>query len=495
MLSERRVAVKQETLVMSPKEHARTIVLESLKREQIRLRQAAHQMGLSQRQAIRLKARYQTGGAAAITHRSRGRPGNRRADPQLRRRAIEIYREHYKDFGPTLAAEKMAQLQGLLVHPETLRRWLLASGDWQGRTRHRTHRRRRPRRERFGQMLQIDASDHDWLEGRGPRCVLMVLIDDATGRIRLHMAPAETTLAALTVLRKWVLSWGVPESIYADRKSVYWSKKALENPQLRGRREVHSEFGRVCMGLGIELIAAHSPQAKGRVERANGTLQDRLVKELRLRAISDIDAANQMLDEFAEQFNARFAVEPADPVDAHRVFADRRGRALEVAFSVDYSRAVLRDHTFSLDGRSWQILAQGGAPRPGAKVTVLRAMDGTLRCRWQGRFLRIRPAVPTAGQLREKWMRSVADEDEGVQAGQRLGDPSPRPPGICRLRAKTQAKKDGTEASHPACVSASGPALGARPRVALSSVRSKTILAKWQAYVKRKSSPKSTPGG
>jgi transposase len=489
MLSERRVAVNQETVVMNQKERKRMVVLERVKGQEISLRQAARQMDLSRRQAIRLKARYLAGGAAGIVHRGRGRPGNRRADPDQRRRAIEIYEDQYRGFGPTLAAEKMAEREGLVVHPETLRRWLAATGDWGGRSRQRLHRRRRSRRQRFGQMLQIDASEHDWFEGRGPRAALMVLIDDATGRMKLHMAPAETTQAALTVLRKWVLRWAVPESIYADCKSVYWSKTALESPELRGRRQVHSEFGRVCMGLGIELIAAHSPQAKGRVERCNGTLQDRLVKEFRLRGISDIDAANAMLDEFSDGLIARFAIEPADPIDAHRVFADRRGRALEMAFSVDYIRTVARDNTFSLAGRSWQILAQAGAPRPGAKVTIWRGMDEKLRCQWQGRFLKIAPASPKARRLNEK-LKSAwpdGDQDQGLERGRPLGDQSPRPPGICRFRAKAQAKKDGTDYRHPACALASGSALGARPRVALPSARSKTIMAKWQAFVKRKS--------
>jgi hypothetical protein len=433
-------------------------------------------MGVTRRHAFRLKARYLAGGAGGIIHRSRGRRSGNRDQPRLRQEALALYREAYGDFGPTLAAEKMLERQGLKVHPETLRRWLLASGDWLGRQRQRTHRRRRARRERVGQMVQIDGSDHDWLEGRGPAACLMVMVDDATGRMKLFMASQETTHAALVVLRKWVESFGVPEAIYADRRTVYWSPTALEHPHLRDRREVHSEWGRVAVGnLGIELIPAYSPQAKGRVERHNGLLQDRLVKELRLRGIDTIQGANAMLDAFAEEIFERFGAEPADPRDAHRVFAPADHEARELAFSIDEPRTVARDNTVVLGRRCWQILAQPDAPRPGAKVMLWRAMDGAVRCRWQGRDLEIRPFNPKA----ERFARRCERERQAAQADEQLdadalGDPSPKPPGIYRMGAETggaNAKSGTARKDRPAPVSASGAALGSRPRVALSSAQ------------------------
>jgi len=468
----------RETIAMSQTERTRMMVLEAVKRREITLSEAARRMGLSRRQAFRLKARYLAGGAGGIVHRSRGRPGNR-DQPLLRQEAVALYREAYGDFGPTLAAEKMLERDGLAVHPETLRRWLLASGDWLGRQRRRVHRRRRKRRERFGELLQIDGSDHAWFEERGPTACLMVMVDDATARMKLFMAPEETTHAALVVVRKWVEPFGVPEAIYADRKTLYWSPTALDRPQLRDRREVHSEWGRVAVGnLGIELIPAYSPQAKGRVERRNGLLQDRLVKELRLRGIDTIEGANAMLDAFAEEMFERFGVEPADPRDAHRVFAPADREACELAFSIDKPRTVARDNTVVLGRRCWQIAAQPGAPRPGAKVVLWRAMDGQVRCRWQGRDLKIRRFDPKAERFRRRCGLEPADPPPPTSpaAGPALGDPSPRPPGIDRIRAKAGAenKKDGTARDdRPTPASASGAALGSRPRVALSSDRSK----------------------
>jgi hypothetical protein len=426
---------------MSSKERTRMVVLEQLKHREISVSDAVRRLGITRRHVFRLKALYRAGGPGAIVHRARDRrPGNRRLDPALRRRVIELYREQYPDFGPTLAAEKMLERNAIEIHPETLRRWLIASGDWGGRQRRRVHRRRRRRRERFGELVQIDGSDHAWFEERGPRSCVMVMIDDATGRMRLFMAPTETTAAALVVLRKWVERWGVPQAMYADCKTLYWSQTALDNPQLRGRRAVHSEFGRVLMGLGIELIPAHSPQAKGRVERRNGVLQDRLVKELRLRGINDIDAANRFFDEYSDHLDRMFGIEPADPNDAHRVFAPADPKRRERAFSIDYERTVAHDNTVSFEGRPWQILEQEGAPRPRSKVTMWRAMDGSTSCQWQNRDLEIAP-VDTKAIKAERFRKrcetiwAAHDESDADVAG----DQSPGPPGILRLGAKAEA--------------------------------------------------------
>lgn len=488
----------QGTFKMSSKERTRMVVLEQLKHREISVSDAVRRLGITRRHVFRLMARYKTGGPGAIVHRSRDRrPGNRRLDPALRRRAVELYREHYPDFGPTLAAEKMAERDGIEINSETLRRWLAASGDWLGRQRHRVHRRRRQRRARFGELVQIDGSDHDWFEERGPRTCVMVMIDDATNRMRLFMAPTETTAAALVVLRKWIECWGVPQAMYADRKSLYWSQTALDNPQLRGKRAVHSEFGRVLMGLGIELIPAHSPQAKGRVERRNGVLQDRLVKELRLRGISDIDAANRFFDEYADQLDRLFGVEPADPNDGHRVFAPEGPLRRERAFAVDHERTVARDNTVSFEGRPWQILEQEGAPAAGAKVTLWRAMDGSTSCQWQGRELAIAPVdqeAIKAERFRKKCEAIGAAEDENDADSP--GDQSPRPPEILRIGAKAEAgrkpksngarrgggEKTGTaRTGRPRTASASGAMLGSRPRGALSPARSKQSSRKRKA--------------
>lgn len=369
----------QETLKMSKRERERARVMVEVVSERWTLARGAREMGVSVRQAIRIKNRYLSNREAGLLHRSRDRVSNRRKPDAFRQEVLALYRERYRDFGPTLAAEKMAELDGVIVHPETLRLWLKTARLWQGKHNAREHRKQRQRRERFGELVQIDGSDHAWFEARGPRCTLMVMVDDAKGRVVLHMAPAETTQAALSVLRRWVGLYGVPQALYADRKSVYFSP---------GDSDKTTEFGQVARRLEIELIRAHSPQAKGRVERMNGTLQDRLVKELRLRDISTIEGANAMLDAFAADLNRRFERAAMNPCDAHRV-APSDPMELDDLFRIEYSRVVTRDNTYAFESRRWQILEQPGAPAPGTTVRVCRALDGSLSCRHSRRTLEV----------------------------------------------------------------------------------------------------------
>jgi transposase len=385
--------MSQETLAMSQKERERLVVLERVKSGELLLKEAAWEMGLSERQTVRLNKRYKRDGAEGLVHQSRGLPSNRRYPPEFKRRVLEIYRERYSGFGPTLACEKMAECEGIDLSHETLRRWLIEEGLWQCGAKERVHRRQRKRRERFGELLQIDGSDHCWFEDRGPRSTLLVLVDDATGRVRLHMAEAETTRAALTVLHKWVKAYGVPEALYADRRTVYFTEAFLHEPERRGDPEVFTDFMQVTDRLNIAMIAAYSPQAKGRVERMNGTLQDRLVKELRLRGISTIEGANAMLDAFADDLNRRFAREPLRPADAHRA-APRTRAQWEAFFCSEESRVVQKDNTVSFKGQLWQILKQPEAPRPGEKALWRRPLFGEAGWFWQGKRLRTRCLGP-----------------------------------------------------------------------------------------------------
>ena len=365
----------QETLNMSRKERERLVVMRRYERGEILLKEAAWEMRVSARQAIRIKQRFEAGGAEGLPHRSRGEPSPRRLEPEFRRKVLELYQEKYEDFGPTLATEKMAEHDAIKINRETLRQLLIAGNLWRVGAKGRVHRSKRPRRECFGEMLQIDGSDHAWFEERAPRCTLMVLVDDATGKMMLHMAPAETTDAALVVLKKWVERNGVPASLYADRRTVYFTEEFVHEPDRRGDPEVFTRFMRVTDRLGIKMIPAYSPQAKGRVERANGLLQDRLVKELRLRAIDTIDEANAMLDAFAEEMNRRFAKEPARQADAHRN-APKGARQWEYFFCHEEHRKVQKDNTVVYRREQWQILKQEGAPRPGQSVTLRTPLSG-----------------------------------------------------------------------------------------------------------------------
>src|SRR5436190_2072021 len=274
--------------------------------------EAARLLGRSTRQVRRLLRKLQDQGDAAIVHGLRGRPSNRRTDSGMRRAVVAAYKARYADFGPTLAAEKLAA-EGLHVCRETLRRWLIAEGLWQRRRQREPHRSRRPRRDCFGELVQMDASFHDWLEGRGETLVLIALIDDATGRVLARFYEAGTVVTHMDLLRRWLRKYGRPLAVYTDRHSIF-------EPQDKGRAVALAEtqFGRALSELGVELIRARSPQAKGRVERLFGTAQDRWVKELRLAGVRTALQANEVLARLLPAHNRKFAKAAKDSTDAHR---------------------------------------------------------------------------------------------------------------------------------------------------------------------------------
>ncbi len=370
----------QETLKMSRKERERLIIMRQYQDGEIQLKEAAWKMRVSVRQAIRIKKRFESRGAGGLIHRARDMPSNNALPSALKARVLALYRDQYDDYGPTLASEKMAERDDLVINHETLRLWLIADGQWRVGQKARTHRKHRKRRERFGMMIQIDGCEHDWFEGRGPKAMLMVMVDDATGRIMLYMAAAETTVAALTVLKKWVKRYGTPVSLYADRRSLYFTQDYLYSPQRRDDPQTWTQFMHCTQRLGIEMIPAWSAQAKGRVERINGILQDRLVKEMRLEGVCSIEEANAMLDRFAQDYNRRFAREPLHQADAHRLAPAGRAQ-WERCFCLEETRTVQRDNTVSYKAGKWQILPQDGSLRPGRKVT-LRAPIGNVRPYW-----------------------------------------------------------------------------------------------------------------
>lgn len=355
----------EETLRMSTAERERMVILERVKAGHLTLAQAAPLMRVGYRQAKRIQSRWRAHGAAALVHGLRGGKGNRARSTSQREQALEWVRSQYADYGPTLAAERLAEVHGFKVDHETLRRWMKAAGMWAGRCKERKHRRRRKRRERPGQMLQLDGSNHAWFEDRAAPCCAMVLVDDATGRRWVWFSAEETTEGAMRVLRAWIERWGVPGSIYADRKNVYFPE---------GHPDAEpTAFGAVCARLNMEMIPSHSPQGKGRVERTNGVLQDRLVKALRERGISTIEEANAFVPEFMQDLNARFEVQPADKTDAHRA-ADLYD--LDAVFAWEEPRIVSRDGVVRFESRFYQLESP---VRPGATITVRRRLDGKLQ--------------------------------------------------------------------------------------------------------------------
>jgi hypothetical protein len=339
-----------ELLKMSTLELSRLAAMERLQAGVVTQAETARQLGLSVRQVKRLWRRFRERGAVGLTSTRRGRPSNRRIDPTLVARAISLVYEHYSDCGPTFAAEKLLERHGLRIDHETLRRALIAAGQWQP---HRCRRRGvhppRERRPCFGELVQIDGSHHRWFEERGSFCTLHVAVDDATSSLlALHFADQETTEGYFALIRQVALRHGIPLAVYADRHSIFRftgdNKTALEPTQ----------FARAMEQLTVELICANTPQAKGRVERANGTLQDRLVKELRYRNVCDIEAANAFLPDFIEAYNARFAKLPRTDADAHRRCPDVT--QLDRILSVHFERVITKNLTVRFENQIFQIL-------------------------------------------------------------------------------------------------------------------------------------------
>ena len=367
-----------ETLSMSGKERRRLEVLSRVKSGEVSLVQGAELLGLSYRQAKRVWARYREQGDAGLVHGLRGRASNRHVPPHRKEQALELYREKYPGYGPTLAAECLERDDGLAVPASTLRVWLSAAGLWQRQRRRKLHRRRRPRRAHCGELLQMDGSHHDWFAGRRGTAVLMVLIDDATGRIFARFYENESWDSAATTLRRYVQLQGLPRALYVDRHGIYRADWEPTPEQILAGIEPQTQFGRAMREFDVELIQAHSPQAKGRVERVNRTLQDRLVKELTRAGICDLESANRYLEEtYLPRFNQQFGRAAAQRADVHRRVPDER--VLRV-LSLQEERVVQPDWTVRWHNGFLQLLrATAQHVQPGNQVVVSQQLDGRLR--------------------------------------------------------------------------------------------------------------------
>jgi transposase len=363
---------------MSEQETRRAGVMERVKAGELKQVDAAAMLGLSYRQTKRLYARYERSGAAGLVHGNAGKRSNRAKAEKLRNRALKIVAERYQGpgerFGPTLAAEHLQQDYGLSIDAETLRRWMLAEGLWKRERKRKLYRQRRPRRSHFGELVQMDGSFHDWLEDRGPRGCLINMVDDATSTVLARIDKEETTWAVAGALRMWVERYGIPRALYVDWKNVY-HHDVSDKPQREGA--VVSQFQGMCRKLGIDLIGANSPQAKGRVERSHGTLQDRLIKKMRLKKIASYEQANAFLEQtYLAEHNARYAVAAAQAVDFHEPAGDNID--LDDVFCLEQERTVSQDWVVQYGARWLQIEAEPyvGA---GSKVVVRERRDGSLK--------------------------------------------------------------------------------------------------------------------
>jgi transposase len=375
------------TLTMSRKELSRVEWLVRVKQGEMSLRAASVKMKVSYRQAKRMWQRYRVRGEAGLVHGLRGMPSNRQVDGVQRQRVLQLYQEKYPGFGVTLAAECLLEEDEIAVPVETLRTWLKQEGLWQRRRKSQPHRSWRPRRERSGELVQIDGSPHDWFEGRGPKAVLMEMVDDATGRTLSRFYEEETTEAAMDLFARYVAKDGLPQALYSDHDSIYeTSLKTSTEEALRGEGPV-TQFGRAMKELGVHIILANSPQAKGRVERRHGVMQDRLIKMMRLKKINDIDSANRFLDGgFLAKENLKFVKKASCPKDGHRQVP--KGIDLRVVLSIQEERVVQNDWTVVWQNRWFQLGAMEQKQRlVKKKVQVCRLLDGAMRLQYRGREL------------------------------------------------------------------------------------------------------------
>ena len=373
--------VGEDRVIMSVKELRRVHVLRHAMEKKLTQVKAGSLLGLTARHVRRLLQRVRTEGDAGLVHRGRGKPSNRRMPEQVKAKVLTLYAQRYGDFGPTLAAEKLAERHGITISDETLRLWLRARGIDHFTRRTRPHRAWRERRAHRGELVQLDGSHHDWFEGRGPRCVLMAYIDDASSRVYARFYDYEGTIPAMDSFTRYVTRYGIPLAVYADRHSTYQSSAEPTVAEQLAGAEPMSQFGRALGELGVELIPAYSPQAKGRIERLFHTFQDRVIKEMRLAEVSTLEEANRFLAGYLPIYNQRFSVQPAQTTDLHR--PRPAGRALDHILCLKTTRCLRKDFTIAHQGALYQIHDTLRATH----VQVEDRIDGTRRITHHGRPL------------------------------------------------------------------------------------------------------------
>ena len=383
----------QEQLTMTTREWDRLRVVRQVLDRRVTWQQAAEQLGVSRRQIGYLCARVRTDGHRGIGHRLRGRPSNHQLTPGLLAEALALVQTRYPDFGPTFANEKLRHRHGLELSTWTLRRGMIQAGLWQPRRRRVPHRAWRPRRACVGELIQLDGSTHAWFEDRGPTCVLLLYIDDATSRLQYaEFVAVEDTETLLRGTQTYLARYGRPVALYVDQDSIYRiNRQATVEEQLQDQEPL-TQFTRAMTELDIEVIPAHSPQAKGRVERSFDTHQDRLVKELRLAQIATLAAGTAFVNEvYLPAHNARFAVEPANPTDAHRPLLRRHH--LEEILTIRTPRVLTRDFTVRCQHRYFQLLPQQPVRLvPGDRLEVEQRLDGSTHLRARtGQYLVAQP--------------------------------------------------------------------------------------------------------
>jgi len=375
-------------------EKIRGKVMEMVVRKLKTLKAASLELGISYSQAKRIYRRYQTGGDEALVHGNKGKASNNKTDEAIIKKAVGLFREKYNDFGPTLAQETLLERDGLEISVSTLRRALTAAGEWKQKKKSNDYRSRRAPRARFGELVQFDGSHHDWFEGRGAPCCLITMIDDARKERLSQFFDEETMFGAMIVLELWIKRYGIPESLYCDKKNAFvLTREPTDAEILAGVLKPKSHFGRACDRLGIEVIAANSPQAKGRVERNHGVDQDRLIKALRLENICTIEKANKyLLETYLPKMNAKFGRPARNSDDAHVSLGKVK---LDDILCMEFDRRISKDFIVRFQTRLFQILETNKPlPRAEDKVIVRVKLDNSVHIIWKEKALQAKE-IPT----------------------------------------------------------------------------------------------------
>jgi transposase len=381
---------RKDVITMGTEEIRRYQIVEKTRKKELTQQEGGEILGLSVRQIQRLVKKVREQGVKGVVHGLRGKPSYRKIPEAHKKKLIGIYQRKYLDFGPTLACEKLEEREGLQISRETLRQWLMEEGLWRKHRKGKKHRIWRERKACCGQMVQMDGSHHDWLEGRGPPLVLMAYIDDATSRTYGRFYEYEGTLPAMDSFTRYIARYGYPQSIYLDRHETYKSPQKLTvEEELEGKEASQSQFQRALEELGVQVIYAHSPQAKGRIERLFHTFQDRLVKEMRLERISSMEQANRFLEDYLPRYNQRFTRQAVNPLDLHHCLPKRID--LRKILCIQEPRCVRQDGTIRYLGRWYQIR---DSLRP-KSLWVQEWIDGTLHLVYQKKEIAFHEIFPS----------------------------------------------------------------------------------------------------
>lgn len=377
----------KDIIMMNQKERKRIHIIRNVIDKRMEQKEAAEMLLLSCRQIRRIVKRIKEEGDKGIIHKSRGKGSNRRISQEVREKVIKLYRVKYADFGPTLASEKLFEIDRIEINDETLRKWLIETGDWKKVRKGRNHREWRERKHYFGEMEQMDGSHHDWFEGRGAKCVLMCYIDDAVNNVFAKFYEYEGSIPAMDSFKGYIREYGIPMSIYVDKHTTYKSTgKATIEDELSNTRPL-SQFERAVEELGIEIIHANTPQAKGRVERVFRVFQDRLIKEMRLKGIKSIEEANKFLEYYLPIFNKRFRVKPIEEGNLHRPMPENID--LDVILCIREQRTLRNDFTIVYNKKLYQIVEHITAK----KVIVEERVNGRMLITYKGKSLRYKEIV------------------------------------------------------------------------------------------------------